>query len=780
MFKTQVMRTLIFFVLIILLSGSSSGQQTNEKEVKKTLPQQQPNKKQMQGQLGEAINEINKQIADLEKQIEVAKKEDPGSVKDLQATVDLLKKQVAMMGGLTKTVEGISEKTFEDAGKEEAIVSKKDPARVSQIPEKKLTKAELVIFIKKVHAQVETIIPAAEKTASLEIYNQVFKEYNSVAEVANAASGCWMIGHWEKALYLMGRACMEDIDDTDHLNNYAAFLISTGAEQAAIPILEYLNGLYPENSTILNNLGQAWFGLGDIDKSKKILEEAIALYPGHSMANATLCNIAQSEGQNDKAIAFLKSSLKENYDPEKEATLRSLGYSIVFDDMPEFNYPVKTDPVGISSLVELFPVKFPAHIDDDATVNDVNSFSEGAKKLYDDLGEENRMLQEKLQERSLEISGNKTYREEFLEMHNSPVWLHCNRLQSLYLQEFQGLEDLAISSMRPVLIFLPLEVLFANRRKFVNPKQIVNTCEKIWQKEVMEAIARLPYELPRLPENASCSQVDDWTNNYNNKKAALQQKGMEKIRNIYVQNKSKFDNWVMMNMLAVQDDRDGPPGQAQTDVLISDFQKTIARRALENQLYQDFLNFGNYLVGRHEYIKSACTSSPLRPYPNPGPPADLPPPRKDLPCGYIRTLKTPLVWYSAECNRLFKEMKSNLEERKLPIKKGQSHSAKRSSSNQNRGPMGNPGRGPFTHGYDTEFSAGYYLNPPLTPEVKDPSQCAVEFNKWGNLVGLNFQLNDDGLPFAVSDLPKDDSDRRWSWNAIASASTGVLYKLAIK
>jgi hypothetical protein len=135
-----------------------------------------------------------------------------------------------------------------------------------------------------------------------------------------------------------------------------------------------------------------------------------------------------------------------------------------------------------------------------------------------------------------------------------------------------------------------------------------------------------------------------------------------------------------------------------------------------------------------------------------------------------------LVWYSAECNRLFKETKSNLEERKLPGQKGQAHSANRNNSNKNSG----PGQGPFFPGNDSEFDVTYNLNPPLTPEKKDPTQCAVEFNKWGNLVGLNFQLNDDGQQFANADLPRDDVDRRWSWNAMASPSAGVLYKLAIK
>ena len=173
----------------------------------------QPSRNQMQAEMLSAINEINTQIADLENQLAEAikNKEDEETIKGLRDNIRLLKQQVEMMGGLNKTVSGISEKTFEQAGKEEPIVPKKDHARINMLPKRTLTEAELFLFIKNVHAQVEKMIPAAEKAEAIKIYNETKEEYNSVAVIANAASGCWMMGHWEKALYLMGRACIDDI-----------------------------------------------------------------------------------------------------------------------------------------------------------------------------------------------------------------------------------------------------------------------------------------------------------------------------------------------------------------------------------------------------------------------------------------------------------------------------------------------------------------------------------------------------------------------------------------
>lgn len=80
-----------------------------------------------------------------------------------------------------------------------------------------------------------------------------------------------MMGKVEFALYIMGKACIDDPSNTDNRNNYAAMLSMCGAPQLAIPLLNSLNQRFPKNSTVLNNIGQAWFGLGDIDKANAYL-----------------------------------------------------------------------------------------------------------------------------------------------------------------------------------------------------------------------------------------------------------------------------------------------------------------------------------------------------------------------------------------------------------------------------------------------------------------------------------------------------------------------------
>ncbi len=48
------------------------------------------------------------------------------------------------------------------------------------------------------------------------------------------------------------------------LNNLAAFLCIPGGETAGLPVLITLDARYPNNSTLANNTGQCWYGLGAI------------------------------------------------------------------------------------------------------------------------------------------------------------------------------------------------------------------------------------------------------------------------------------------------------------------------------------------------------------------------------------------------------------------------------------------------------------------------------------------------------------------------------------
>jgi len=271
------MRIIILLLLVSFIVGPAFSQRSSKKEIKEPIP----SKKEIQSTLSEELNGLNAQIADTEKQLAAAKKnkEDPDTIKDLEEQLKMLKKQANMIGGLNKNLSNISDQVMQQATDQDNDndVPKRDQKRINSIRKKSLTDQELPSYIKSIHVQVEKTIPAKEMQEALKIYEETKSKWKSAAAVSNAAAGCWIYGHWEKALYLEGKACLENPNDPNNLNNYASYLTMVGAEHAALPILQYLVKKYPENSTIMNDIGQAWYGLGDIDEAKKYLESAKSL-----------------------------------------------------------------------------------------------------------------------------------------------------------------------------------------------------------------------------------------------------------------------------------------------------------------------------------------------------------------------------------------------------------------------------------------------------------------------------------------------------------------------
>lgn len=238
--------------------------------------------------------------------------------------------------------------------------------------------------------------------------------------------------------------------------------------------------------------------------------------------------------------------------------------------------------------------------------------------------------------------------------------------------------------------------------------------DSVWLNEVEIPIARLPYELPKLPENATCQQNINWTNQFYTKRGAIENRGMMKIKAMYRNNAARFDKWMQLHIYAFMDEKDFD-GRASR--LISDIDHTISRRLLENTIYKNFVDYGLKLVIQREYLKDFCQSGwRPRDYPDP---KDLPRLVKhDLPCEFIRTLKTPLVWYSAQCNILEQDPNSKMKDRKSPVPKGQVHKGPSRKSSSNKGPQGNLPKGPYGDYFIFDLGTANQKAGPLTPEKK--------------------------------------------------------------
>ncbi len=112
------------------------------------------------------------------------------------------------------------------------------------------------------------MLPAAKNKAG-EIYKALKQKGAGSDEIGNAAAALWMAGRTQIALCLMAQVCGSDAGNIDNLSNYASMLTMAGAPETAIPILNNLNSRFRKNTTILNNLGQAWFAMGETEKAGK-------------------------------------------------------------------------------------------------------------------------------------------------------------------------------------------------------------------------------------------------------------------------------------------------------------------------------------------------------------------------------------------------------------------------------------------------------------------------------------------------------------------------------
>jgi Tfp pilus assembly protein PilV len=262
-------------------------------------------------------------------------------------TMDSMGIKMPDFNALQKNLGNISDaqikKAYEDADR---IVPQKDAARIAVALSTNISNAEMAAYIDKTHQSVLNKISANAKVKGAEILRQLTTLKSSVA---NTAVGLWIDGKPTLALYLMGEVCKAEPTNTINLNNYASFLTMCGAQQLAIPILSNLNKKYPKNSSILNNISQAWLGLGDIARAEKYADSAIRIYAYHPQANMVKCLIEESKGNIPKAIEAAKKSIAKAYSQDKENKLKKLGYNLKAEDL-DWNRPMPQDPTGLAKF----------------------------------------------------------------------------------------------------------------------------------------------------------------------------------------------------------------------------------------------------------------------------------------------------------------------------------------------------------------------------------------------------------------------------------------------
>ena len=296
------------------------------------------------------VKQTKKEKPPTEKEMEEMQKELDKAMKEMSSEDKRMMDSMGFKMPSMPTVPKMTEKQIADAMEEESrIVPLKDVARIGRISKQPLTNAAIPAYLNTVHSDITAKLNPYVNESGEKVYQWLKKKYQSPTSTGNAAVGFWLMGKPEIAIYIMSRACKDDPADADNLNNFSAILTMAGAEQHAIPLLDNLNRKYPKNTTILNNIGQAWFGLGEIDLAEKYLDSCIRVYATHSQANMTKSLIHESKGDKIHAVEAVRKSIKEGYTMEKENRLKKLGYKLKSDDL-DWDKPMPQDPLGLEKF----------------------------------------------------------------------------------------------------------------------------------------------------------------------------------------------------------------------------------------------------------------------------------------------------------------------------------------------------------------------------------------------------------------------------------------------
>ncbi|HRF19762.1 MAG TPA: hypothetical protein PK977_16420 [Chitinophagaceae bacterium] len=266
--------------------------------------------------------------------------------KTTRAEADSLKKQYEK-----KQTDEIQKKT----GMDKEYISKriadldktvpdKDVQRINALPKKILSDAEIKTLLTTFHNNTLSLVPEFDKKKGEELFNELRSRPNAIIVMGNIANALWLEGANFLSLYLMSKTCMNDGSNVNNMNNYAACLIAYGCEEIALPVLQNLNRKYPGSGTILNNIAQAWFGLGELKMASKYIDSTLVRFPKHSQANFTKSIIEEKEGKTEAAIESAKKSLEEGWSDTKLNHLKKMGYKLRRSDI---KHTVPQDPMGL-------------------------------------------------------------------------------------------------------------------------------------------------------------------------------------------------------------------------------------------------------------------------------------------------------------------------------------------------------------------------------------------------------------------------------------------------
>jgi tetratricopeptide (TPR) repeat protein len=200
------------------------------------------------------------------------------------------------------------------------LVPVKDLARISKIPKKLFTDADVTANAALLYSRLMAKIPASEKG----IITNVMAKAKNGNTLMEAAITSMMQGHTHAAMGLSLKAVLAEPKNIIYQNNLAAILSQSGYPEKAIPYLKKLSSQSPANGTVLHNLGYAWFSLGQVDTARRMFAYAAMRNPNNPETKLCRGVIEELRGDPKKAADNYVESFEQLSDPFTESMAKNI------------------------------------------------------------------------------------------------------------------------------------------------------------------------------------------------------------------------------------------------------------------------------------------------------------------------------------------------------------------------------------------------------------------------------------------------------------------------
>jgi tetratricopeptide (TPR) repeat protein len=235
------------------------------------------------------------------------------------AEIEAYKKQV-----LNETSRLVKQKAAQNSNKiDEAVLPdfelklpEKDSKRLAMLPSQPPTMNQLIDELVKTKQQIESVAP-----------KEMLDEVNAItlnqtpAQMQSSSVATFYADKPVQALLISMQSILKNNNEVIAWNNLSAIYNMAGMQHKAVSILMHHLRNLPNNSMLLNNMGQAYLGLGDVPKAKTYLLQCLMQDPLNPEANRSMGMVCLIEKNYDKS--------KEYFEKEIEVTQRESTISLL-------------------------------------------------------------------------------------------------------------------------------------------------------------------------------------------------------------------------------------------------------------------------------------------------------------------------------------------------------------------------------------------------------------------------------------------------------------------